>query len=263
MSPEPIKIIQFSDPHLFADEAGSMYGLNTLHSFNMVLKDIARQAFDLAILSGDIAQDESEKSYRRLKSCLQELGRPVYMIPGNHDNISLMSSLFQAGDISCRKQVVAGKWQIILLNSQWEGRVEGRLLKNELVWLEQCLASHVTPYAIVCMHHQPVDVGCKWLDNIGLKNADALFDILAPYSQVKAVLWGHVHQAYDEERAGLRLISCPSTCIQFKPRVDDFALDVLPPGYRWLELYEDGTLKTGVNRLTDTPGEIDPAAKGY
>lgn len=240
-----------------------MYGLNTLHSLKMVLNEIAQQECDLGVLSGDIAQDNSRESYQHLKKCLQGFDRPVYLLPGNHDDISLMSPLFQGGNISCRKQIVVGNWQIILLNSQVEGQVGGYLAKAEIEWLEQCLADHATPHAVVCFHHQPVNIGCKWLDRIGLDNSDTLFEILAQYPEVKALLWGHIHQEFDETRAGLRLISCPSTCIQFKPRVDVFELDTLPPGYRWLELYEDGTLNTGVNRLADIPGKIDSGAKGY
>jgi len=38
---------------------------------------------------------------------------------------------------------------------------------------------------------------------------------------------------------------------------------MVPPGYRWLELYPDGTFKTGVERLQMIPGEIDLGTRGY
>ena len=61
----------------------------------------------------------------------------------------------------------------------------------------------------------------------------------------------------------VRLMSSPSTCIQFLPHSKGFAIDTATPGYRWLELYPDGRIETGVERIADLPGEIDMASCGY
>jgi Icc protein len=42
------------------------------------------------------------------------------------------------------------------------------------------------------------------------------------------------------------MMSTPSTCFQFVPGRDDFAIDDRPPGYRWLHLYPDGRIDTRV-----------------
>jgi hypothetical protein len=39
-------------------------------------------------------------------------------------------------------------------------------------------------------------------------------------------------------------LSVPSTCVQFKPLSDDFAIDDLSPGYRWFDLYANGDVVT-------------------
>jgi Icc protein len=49
----------------------------------------------------------------------------------------------------------------------------------------------------------------------------------------------------------VRLLSTPSTCAQFVPRSDGFAIDRRPPGYRWLELRDDGSLSTDVVWIDD------------
>lgn len=81
--------------------------------------------------------------------------------------------------------------------------------------------------------------------------------------RVRGVLWGHIHQELDVERNGVRLLATPSTCIQFAPRSDDFALDHLLPGYRWLRLHADGRIETGVSRLRQLDYEIDFSQDGY
>jgi len=55
-----------------------------------------------------------------------------------------------------------------------------------------------------------------------------------------------VHQASDRRRKGVRLMSTPSTCSQFRPNSDDFALDSRSPGYRWLNLSASGAIETEV-----------------
>jgi Icc protein len=63
---------------------------------------------------------------------------------------------------------------------------------------------------------------------------------------VRGIVWGHVHQALEGERAGVRLLATPSTCAQFAPGLDDFAIDSRPPAYRMLELLPDGSIVTEV-----------------
>jgi Icc protein len=41
-------------------------------------------------------------------------------------------------------------------------------------------------------------------------------------------------------------VSTPSTCAQFLPKSEFFALDERPPAARWLELHADGRIETEV-----------------
>lgn len=258
-----IRLAQLSDPHLYADHTQTLYGLNTFECFQSVVRLVAQQSADLALVTGDLVHDESELGYKVLREGLAALDMPVHLIPGNHDNVALMQTEFAEGQINCGKQIAIGDWQIILLNSHVPGQVGGHLRKLELYWLEQCLSNTAIPHSLVFVHHHPVSVGNNWLDPIGLDNADRLFELIAASEQVKALVWGHVHQAFDEQRAGVRLLATPSTCIQFKPGTDDFELDDLAPGYRWFELHADGHFDTGVQRLAAMPKGLDPAASGY
>ncbi|MBT8148658.1 MAG: phosphodiesterase, partial [Gammaproteobacteria bacterium] len=76
----------------------------------------------------------------------------------------------------------------------------------------------------------------------------------------------HVHQEFngtDARVPGAQLIASPSTCIQFAPHSDDFKLDTLMPGYRWLDLHADGRITTGVSRVRDAELSMDLASSGY
>ncbi len=258
-----VEIIQLSDPHLTADEKGGLYGLNSLHALELVIDLATQQSFDLALVTGDLVHDESEAGYRLLNDRLKRLATPVHLTTGNHDDAALLSKVVGQDGITCGKVAQLGAWQVVLLNSQVPGQVGGFLDERELTFLERQLETSEADYCLIAVHHHPIPMGNKWLDPIGLANADKLFEIIARFPQVRAVIWGHVHQALEQERAGVKLMSVPSTCIQFKPGEDQFMLDEIPPGYRWLKLFDDGEIETGIKRLTAIPGTLDPDTKGY
>ena len=59
-------------------------------------------------------------------------------------------------------------------------------------------------------------------------------------ADVRAAIFGHVHQPYDAMHDGIRVIATPSTCRQFLPNSDEFGMDDRPPAYRRIELHNDG-----------------------
>jgi Icc protein len=96
------------------------------------------------------------------------------------------------------------------------------------------------------MHHQPLNMGSTWLDGVGLRDSRQFLEVIDAHPNVRGVLWGHVHQASDRTRGDVRYLSAPSTCSQFMPGTDFFAIDSRPPGMRWLRLHEDGSLDTEI-----------------
>jgi Icc protein len=87
-------------------------------------------------------------------------------------------------------------------------------------------------------------MGSKWLDSVGLANGDEVLERLRTLRCVRALTFGHVHQAYDDVYEGIRILATPSTCAQFKPGSDKFAVDDNPPAYRRIELHPDGEVTT-------------------
>jgi len=261
----PLRIIQISDTHLFSDSSKTLLGVPTQKSFEAVL-DLIRQEekkIDLIIHSGDVAQDYSPDAYVRFAEMIQTFQVPVYCIPGNHDDPSIMVELYPQGLVTNNKHIVTKHWQIILLDSHKPHSVAGELNPLELKYLEHCLQTHPELKAAVFFHHQPIQVDSRWLDNVGLLNADKLWEILAKFPQVKAVIFGHIHQEYDQERNGIKCIAAPSTCFQFMRKQNHFGLEKLSPGYRWIDFYDDGRMETEIKRTDEYVGKFDGEAKGY
>jgi Icc protein len=96
------------------------------------------------------------------------------------------------------------------------------------------------------MHHHPLPMGSTWLDGVALRDATTFWSIIDANESVRGVVCGHVHQAADRTRNRVRFLSTPSTCAQFLPGSEFFALDDRPPGMRWIELHADGRIETEV-----------------
>ena len=207
-----------------------------------------------AILStGDLSQDHSAQSYLHFSERIKSLNMPCYWLPGNHDMQSVMLPSLLSEGLAQTKQIVSDHWQIILLDSQLEGVPHGHLSEEQLHFLKEKLQEYPDKYTLIAVHHHILPVGAAWLDQHILKNNAQFIELISQFTNVKAVLSGHVHQAFDVTKGGVRYLTSPSTCVQFKPKSNDFAVDNKEPGYRHLVLKNQGksTLKSSVLMLAN------------
>ncbi|MFZ3191970.1 MAG: 3',5'-cyclic-AMP phosphodiesterase [Moraxellaceae bacterium] len=261
----PIEMIQVSDPHLFKDPNACLLGMNTQQSFAQVLALIQQNhpKIDLVLATGDIAQAPALETYARFHQLLAALGAPQHWLQGNHD----LDQLFLGGSVphacSSPSVIAVGNWRIIMLNSSEDHQVAGHFSRHELEWLQDALESTADFHTIVALHHHPLAVGSRWLDAHMLTDSFPFWRIIEQHPQVRSILHGHVHQVFEAVRGHTSIYSCPSTCIQFKPLSREFALDRVPPGYRWLRLHANGQLETGVHRLAKIPNGVDFLSLGY
>ena len=259
-----LNILHITDCHLTNNGNSDLLGMNTRDSFNAVLNEVDKKHAepDYVLATGDLAQDASTEAYEYFKSKMSRFSCPVSWFPGNHDDRDVMRKVVGAG-AELNKVFRIGCWQFILLDSMVNGKVHGMLEQTELEVLETALKERPDLHTIVCLHHHPIDIESAWLDNIGLHNRDAFFNIIDQFSNVKAILWGHIHQQLDSLREGVSLYATPSTCIQFLPKSNDFAIDTISPGYRWLKLHPNGKIETDVVRTTDFKFTLDLKSNGY
>lgn len=246
-TPTPVRLVQLTDFHLFGDPAGTLRKVPSLPALEATLRAAAADlsAADAVLATGDLVQDDPN-GYEHVRRTLGALGRPVRAIPGNHDDATSLARALDAPPFSVCGQLDLGGWRIVLLDSSVAGRAHGRLGTSELERLEAALASAPGRPALIVLHHQPVAMDSQWLDGIGLENAAEFWTVLDRHTGVRGVLFGHVHQAFDGERRGLRLMGTPSTCAQFRPRVPRFEVDTLPPAWRRLALHADGSIDTSI-----------------
>jgi 3',5'-cyclic-AMP phosphodiesterase len=250
-----VRLTHFTDSHLYGDENGALRGVATLPALVAALANARTRDWppDALLVTGDLVQDDPA-GYPHFRRLFGNLGLPVLCLPGNHDEPRAMRSELGAPPFVLGGYVDFGRWRIVLLDSCLPGAASGALSAAALAGLEEALASGARQHCLVCLHHHPVPMESRWLDGVGLTNAAEFLHTIDRHKNVRAIVWGHVHQTYDTLRKGVRLLATPSTCAQFLPRAESFAVDRRPPAYRTLELRADGSLLTEVVWLEQQRG---------
>lgn len=261
-----VKLLQFTDCHLGEREGDALLGVDTDRSLQLVIdRALAeRGPADAALFTGDLSDHGYSSAYVRMHNYSRQVGPSCFWLPGNHDNREGMSAVL-AGTAAMSREIRIANWQILMLDTQIPGQVGGELGSEQLSFLHGALNNAASEglHTLLCLHHHPVKVGCAWLDEQVVSDADAFFDIIDAFSGVRGVLWGHVHQQIDRVHKGVALMGSPSTCVQFAPGSDQFKADDSAPGYRWLELQSDGSVLSEVSRVEGVDFNVDLASKGY
>jgi 3',5'-cyclic-AMP phosphodiesterase len=244
----PVRIIQITDPHILSDQSNKFKGINPYQSLKAVVNHIKSSSwdFDMIIATGDLTQDNNKDSYENFYGLLQMENSPIFCVPGNHDTKIEIQSTLPKSLFFCCEKVIKQDWLIIGIDSSIADSSKGFLSKSELEKLELNINTHDHKYIMIYLHHHPIDIGSRWIDEIGLENKIEFFNLLEKYRNIRVIFCGHIHQSIEMSYNNIEIIGTPSTCRQFKPKSEEFSIDDRPPGYRRIQLYEDGSINTEV-----------------
>lgn len=234
-----LTFVHITDTHLLDNAKDTFHNLNTKKSLEMVLTHCKTYYpdIDFMLLTGDISQSGSEESYNLFKSLIYPCNSPIYCVPGNHDAPKLLQNIVPSCPDNSINIIKLGKFSLILINSWVEDKHHGIINQHCLQQLEEHLKNNKDQFNIIAIHHPPVLINSKWLDEIGLKNQTEFLQVINKYSQNTLLICGHVHQEVDQQLNKLRLLATPSTCHQFKANCDHrHHIDTPSPAYRFIKL---------------------------
>lgn len=226
LNKKTIKIIQITDIHLFKDES-YLLNVNTNLAFKKVMDHIYSDLTDAdaIFLTGDLSQDESIESYEIIVSSLKYFNKKIFWIPGNHDSISNMNTVFCKKDNFFRETMLSTPlWDFLFLNTKDNGKETGYLSSNELLFIHSELKKERKKPIALIMHHHPIKVQTPLIDNYILENNDKFFEIIGQFN-VDLIICGHVHNDYSLQHGNIRIESSPATCFQFKKGSVDLAIE--------------------------------------
>jgi len=220
--------VLLADSHIPSDPTTKRGDVAMADNFRRVVADFLKAAPKASgvILHGDAAYLTGErKDYDTLGSLLQPIstaGLPIHLLLGNHDHRMHFFESFGLkvpmnepfGDHHVAVQ--EGKRANLYLLDTLEvvNGVPGILGEKQLGWLAMSLDARKDKPAIICMHHNPEFAKVDKIN--GLKDTDALWEVLSPRKQVKALLFGHTHHWSHSEKEGVHCVNLPPTAYVFQ-----------------------------------------------
>lgn len=250
-----MRIVHFTDTHLLPEAGRELHGVDTYAALSRAVDRALsiNPAPGVFLVTGDIADDGSVDSYRRFRQIFSETDIPVFVTPGNHDDVNAMKTAFLGSNIEMSSHADWGPWRGVFLNSQCTGVSHGVIDTECLERLENLLQLSNAHPILVCLHHPPLSdcpsSGCR------LQNDDDLLKLLVQFKNVKAILSGHLHLDLEKEYGHLRVLTSPSTfaygdhpAASTDVDVENFwashSLDITKQGFRIVDLLESGELRT-------------------
>ena len=246
-----MNIIQISDCHLFSDTQKTGYNsVNPYLSLQHILTEVKLQQPDVLLVTGDISGDGSGKSYQHFSRLLYEakLKCRIGIIPGNHDNQAHMTAHVVNEYLWLNNPQLAlpNQWHIHLLDTQYQHAI-GQISATSLRSLTEYLTLHRNDYHLLAAHHHPIPCD-GWMDKHEWTNRQQFNAIVAKNPAIKAVIYGHIHTAIEQQKGQCLYMACPSTCWQFAT-MTSFATNNLMPGYRVINLLKNGQISSSIHRL--------------
>ncbi|MGV2287371.1 phosphodiesterase [Trinickia sp. YCB016] len=177
---------------------------------------------DAVLVTGDLVDRGTVEEYVHLKSLLDALQIPYYLLIGNHDDRAALREVFaeraelREGGEFVQYAIDIGPLRVIALDSQVPRQSAGDLCDARLDWLSQQLDAARDKPVIVALHHPPFVSGIGHMDQLRLDAAaaDKLAAIVSRHPNVERVLCGHVHRAMFTRFAGTIAMAIPSPAHQ-------------------------------------------------
>lgn len=216
-SVDGILVAQVTDLHIGFDE-GNPHELN-VRRLNMVIDQLQemRPKPSLLLVTGDLVErSDNVDAYRHMRSLVGRWQGPVIWAIGNHDGREAFRSVLpdvpadENGFIQHELDHGGVRW--IVLDTLDAGRHGGMICEQRAAWLEARLAERTDVPTVIILHHPPVDTGIDWMSALGCEAwVQRLEAVVAPATQVVAMLAGHVHRPIATQFAGKPLSVCSST----------------------------------------------------
>lgn len=183
MSAQHIAVL--SDIHITPGNASEPY-------LKEAVKEINAADYDLVIMAGDLSNEGSDVELTNVKSILDQITHPLYVIPGNHETTWSQSATKTFFDLWGNDRFVTEVDSMVIVGigcGPYMKMGDGHIKQEDLHWLRATLESRVTPgKRVLSINHYPL--------KDDLDNYTEYVNLLSQYPVV-AHLNGHYHRWID------------------------------------------------------------------
>jgi 3',5'-cyclic AMP phosphodiesterase CpdA len=261
-----VDIVQISDLHVTADEGSTRRFVDTNASLHVAVDALNALSVrpDLVLATGDLTDHGTPEDYALLMAALRRLELPLYLLPGNHDDVRVLAEelggelgyLPASGD---HLSYVIDEYavRIVMLDTTDPERHDGVFPRTRAEWLDAVLRAAPERPTMVAMHHPPFDTGIWWMDVVGLEGRARFEAVIRSHPQVVRVVCGHIHRPGFTGWGSAVVSICPSTAHQVQFDLDPAAHPRMTretPAYQ-SHRYADGAFVTNTVPFV-VPGDV-------
>ncbi|MEV8213163.1 metallophosphoesterase [Leifsonia sp. NPDC077715] len=243
---ESLRILHLSDTHLYGD--GRLHNgiVDTLAGLDRVLARAATLAeVDVVVASGDLSDDGTADSYRRLKGTLEpwaaERGAAIVYAMGNHDLRDGFEEVLGA-----RESVThVHGFRVVTVDTSVPGAGYGQVFEEQLDRLREVLAEPSENGTVVVLHHPPVPPTTVLFEPLRLVDPEPLLEVCSA-GDVRLILAGHFHHGLVTEAgpAGIPVVVAPAvantTDVLWPPPRERA---VRGAGFAWVQVPAEGPVR--------------------
>jgi 3',5'-cyclic AMP phosphodiesterase CpdA len=242
-----MRVLHLSDSHLRGDGKLSFRVVDTKHWLEVAaahFKSLTQKA-DCVVITGDLADCGDAGAYKILREAFDQLGTPVYAVPGNHDRRDRMLDLLPdwcPADPAAAPHICytvdMGPARLVMVDTMQPGSHSGHFMPLVAEWLTRILAEKPDAPTLLFMHHPPFLTGMGAMDE-PFENLDAFATLVRQYPNLR-LCCGHMHRPITTVWQGLVAVSAPSLSMQIELDISETGGDAFrmeTPGYllhHWL-----------------------------
>lgn len=184
-----------------------------------VIEDINNNDTELVILSGDLTDEGSDKQLSNVKSILDNIKKPLFVLPGNHENNWSQSACKTFFDLWGNDRFVTETENLVIVGincGPYMKMGDGHVKHEDLLWLDKTLSEKT-------QNGKKVISVCHYALNADLDSYREYVEILKKYPVV-AHLNGHYHQYKKYRVENIEVLHCRSMEMGKKP---DFGYSIV------------------------------------
>lgn len=190
------RIIVFADLH-------ALPGNDCEKNLHFAVDEVNQSNADLVIINGDLTNEGSDIELSNVKSILDKINKPLYVLPGNHETTWSQSATKTIFDLWGNDRFVTEIDNLVIVGiacGPYMKMGDGHIKQEDLHWLDKTLAEHCTVgKRVISFNHYPL---MKDLDNY-----DDYIRVLRKYPVIAHVN-GHYHKYHKYVSENFGDINC-------------------------------------------------------
>ncbi len=255
MFADTLKFVQISDVH--TSEKGIKYNGRNLDNSQTNLRNAVKninndKSIQYVFFTGDSVDKSTANLYKIFFDIVNDLNKPYYMAPGNHDviyggemdkahSINIIKEYSYAHQNSGNFAVNLNEYfTAVMLDGTYDDRVssQGYISDNTLNWLDNVLEENRNKNVLIFQHFPVVEPAkeTNYSHPHNIVNKKKLIKVLKKHGNVVLISSGHYHVKGEFKKYGVKHYSTP-------------ALFLTPSYYREVIIDYDGKKVKNINSV--------------